>query len=152
MTIQLYTTADRNNKINKTLNPVGSAISGTLRDNFDELHPTFDINMNSFSNANYLYCQDVNKYYFIKRQYPNQGMMTIECEEDVLMTYKEQIMSLNCIVSRASKMWNLYLQDSSRQTQQNQNTYILEFPESFENFSYILTTTGSYQNVENGGE
>lgn len=150
MTIQLYTTTDRNNKINKNLVPVGSSISGTLRDSFDELHPVFEINMNSFSGANYLFCQDLGKYYFITRQYPNKGMMTIECQEDVLMTYKEQIMNLNCIVSRSSKLWNLYLQDSSRQTQQNQNTYILEFPESFENFSFVMATTGSYQNVQGG--
>ena len=155
MTIDLLNTTDRTTKVSKGFTTIQTNISGEMRHSFNELSPSFEISISPsvLSNANYLYCHDNDKYYFITKTYPNKAFMVAECHEDVLMTYKEQIMALNCIVARASNKWNLYLQDSGRQTQQNQNTYVFEFPNSLDSLSYILITSGSYQNLTNeGGE
>lgn len=155
MIIDLLNTTDRTTKISKGFTTIQTGISGEMRHSFNELSPIFEISISPsvLSSANYLYCHETDKYYFITKTYPNKSFMIVECHEDVLMTYKEQIMSLNCIVARASNKWNLYLQDAGRQTQQNQNTYIFEFPNSLDALSYILITSGSYQNLTNeGGE
>ena len=149
MTIDLLNTTDRTTKISKTVTTIQSGITGEMRHSFNELSPVFELSItpSSLSGANYLYCHDTGKYYFITKTYPNKSFMIVECHEDVLMSYASQILSLNCIVSRSSKLWNLYLQDSSRQTQQNQNTYIKEFPNALDDLSFVMITSGSYQNV-----
>ena len=155
MTIDLLNTTDRTTKISKTVTTIQSGITGEMRHSFNELSPVFELSImpSSLSEANYLYCHGTGKHYFITKTYPNKSFMIAECHEDVLMSYASEILSLNCIVSRSSKLWNLYLQDSSRQTQQNQNTYIKEFPNALNDLSFVMITSGSYQNLTNeGGE
>jgi len=153
MTIDLLNSTDRTNKVQKTFTTIQGGISGTMRHTLDELSPIFElqITQNTLSGAKYLYCSETNKYYHIEKTYPNKAFMVVECHEDVLSSFKDHgLMNLSVIASRSSNMWNLYLQDAGRQTQQNQNTYIKEFPNSFNDLSFVMITSGSYQNVQGG--
>jgi len=155
MILKLYKNKSRFNKINKTLTDE-LTITGYLREDLSDDGPVITIERPSGADINaynYAYIDIYDAYYFINSKTTQEGdLVRLYMSKDALMTHKDAIMGLSGIVSRSSNKWNLYLQDSSRQTQQNQNTYILEFPESLDAMSYILITSGSYQNLTNGNE
>jgi len=151
MTIKLYNNKSRANKINKVLEDEAS-FTGEFIESTNMEGPSFTLDMEStaLNNYNYAYIVDFNKYYFIvSKTIEEANIIRLNLAPDVLMTYKAQLVNCPAIISRASKLWNLYLQDAGRQTQQNQNTYIKEFPNSLDSISFILITAGSYQNIQN---
>lgn len=160
MVLKLYKNQSRFNKINKTLTDE-LTITGYLREDLSDDGPVITIERPGggvdINDYKYAYIDIYNAYYFINSKTTQEGdLVRLYMSKDALMTHKDAIMGLSGIVSRSSNKWNLYLQDSSRQTQQNQNTYVFEFPESLDAMSYILITSGSYQNLSNssteGGE
>ena len=155
MVLKLYKNHSRFNKINKTLTDE-LVINGYLREDMSDDGPVLTIERPSGTDINaysYAYIDIYDAYYFINSKITQEGdLVRLFMSKDPLMTNKDAIMALSGIVSRASNKWNLYLQDSSRQTQQNQNTYVLEFPNSLDAMSYILITSGSYQNLTNKNE
>ena len=150
MTIKLYNNKSRANKINKVLDNEASFTGEFIEDTSME-GPTFTLEVaddTAFTNYNYAYIEEFEKYYFIvNKTIEEANIIRLNLAPDVLMTYKAQLVNCPAIISRASQLWNLYLQDSSRQTQQNQNTYIKEFPNALDSISFILITAGSYQNI-----
>lgn len=150
MTIKLYNNTSRVNKINKNLTDEAT-YTGEFIENTSIENPSFCLEVADdtiFTNYNYAYIEDFGKYYFIIDKTLEQNkIVRLTLAVDVLYTYKDEILLMNAIISRSSDLWNLYLQDSSRQTQQNQNTYVLEWPNGLNNTTFILTTLGSGQNI-----
>lgn len=151
-TLKLYKSPNRRNKVNKTLTDE-LVITGELREDISEEGPVLTIERPSgvdINSYNYAYIDIHDAYYFIDDKVTQEGnLVRLYMSKDPLMTMKDKgLMNVAGIASRASNMWNLYLQDSSRQTQQNQNTYVFEFPNSLDAMSYILITSGSYQNLQ----
>ena len=150
MTIKLYNNKSRANKVNKIIEDEAT-FNGSFIENTSIEAPTFTLTVSDatiFTNFNYAYIVEFEKYYFIiDKIIEENNIIRLKLAVDVLMTYKTQLMGCQAIISRASDLWNLYLQDSSRQTQQNQNTYVLEWPNSFDSYTFILTTLGGAQNL-----
>lgn len=64
-------------------------------------------------NVNYLYISDLQRYYYIRNWTMENGHITIECEVDVLMSYKSNILEKNAIARRSQNRYNLYLPDDN---------------------------------------
>lgn len=151
MRIIFYKYTGENNKIDKTAGLTQlEEMRGELKAAFNDLGGTIEINKTEApTDFNYCYIEDLKRYYFIQSiTYEYNSLYVLELKEDVLYTHKDKILNENALIARAEGVYNLYTQDAERLTQQNTNTYIKEFPNSFNDVSYILTTAGSYQNIE----
>lgn len=147
MTIFLYKTQDENNKLNKNLTQIAT-LNGTLRSECSIINPVLDIQAD-FIQGNYIYINEFKRYYFIDEIISlKNGYWEVHCSVDVLMSYKNNILQLKGVVSRSSNKFNSYLLDPSRLTQQNMSTYFIEFPKEFDHYTYLLVTSGSYNNIE----
>lgn len=103
MTITLYTVTDDSRVLNKTLGTaLTTAKTLTVYDSIDIITPTFVIEYNStILQATYLYCSELNRYYFITGiSLDKGGRMILSCSLDVLMTYKNQLVNCQCCVLR----------------------------------------------------
>lgn len=147
MTLVLYKTQDENNKLNKNLTQIAT-LTGTLRSECSIINPVLDIQAD-FIQGNYIYINEFKRYYFIDEIISlKNGYWEVHCSVDVLMSYKNNILQLKGVVSRSTNKFNSYLLDPSRLTQQNMSTYFIEFPKEFDHYTYLLVTSGSYNNIE----
>lgn len=95
--------------------------------------------------VNYVYVADLERYYFIRNWTMENGYVTLECEVDVLMSFKNAIKQQNVILSRQEKNYNLYQVDNKMKLLNAPATRVIEFPSGF-NYStqeFVLILTGS---------
>lgn len=90
------------NTVNKLTTDITDTITCTMKDGTSIITPTFVLNYNaSYFNANYLYSDTTDRYYFITDiEIAPAGKILIHCKVDVLMTYKTSILSLTCNIVR----------------------------------------------------
>ena len=101
------------------------------------------------NNVNYVYIPDLRRYYYIDNYIMENGFVRIECKVDVLMSFKNEILSEKVIAARSSNRYNLYLPDdkfkmynySRVQTFTMIPQDSMKFDMSIEQF--VLTTAGS---------
>lgn len=95
--------------------------------------------------VNYVYVSELERYYYITDWIMENGYIRLECEVDVLMSFKDAIKDKNVIVSRQEKSYNLYQIDAKTQTINAPATRILEFPSGFDYSTneWVLVLTGS---------
>ena len=76
------------------------------------INPVLKITDSTVSeDANYLYLNELGRYYYIRKKTYSRQCILLECEVDVLMTYKTEIRQMNAIISRNERLYNLYLND-----------------------------------------
>ena len=114
------------------------------------INPTLKVSSGLIGqNVNYVYIPDLRRYYYIDNYIMENGFVIIECKVDVLMSFKNEILSEKVIASRSSNRYNLYLPDdkfkmynySRIQTFTMIPQDSLKFDMSIEQF--VLTTAGS---------
>ena len=91
MTIQIMRNNSPNNKIDKEVE-IKKEVAGKIKEDTDIINPSFIVKSagTDFNNVNYLYCVDLERYYFIKTVIEkNGGLLEIVCHEDVLSTFKK---------------------------------------------------------------
>lgn len=112
MTLNLYRNTSDPKTLNKTIGePLAVVNDVFLKAPTNLLNPVFvltDINVK----PNYLYCPELERYYFIE----GFGYMTGErveyrCRVDVLMTYVDSIKELYGVVNRAGAGYNVLIDD-----------------------------------------
>lgn len=113
--------------------------------------PVFRLSYNqSFKNINYCYVAELGRYYFINKIIMESGSaMIIHCDCDVLMSFRSDILNLDCICLRNENNFNPYIQDdiptSVRATTTN---YIMVsdtpfvLPEDDNMYCYVLNLNG----------
>ena len=149
LTLRLYNTDSASNKINKSLTLIG-AIQINLKNrpkDFNELDidyygPTQSIALS----INYVYLSAYNLYYFAKIQPSNIGTThnILHLELDPLMTYKNQILNLDCIIKRNTSKYNLYVEDEKLQTLKKTQIQTKAFNHTFIPYqSTVITLVGS---------
>lgn len=116
MTVTLYKMIQDEKVINKNLTGVeqSTPINLVLKDSTDIMSPVFILqNPTVITGYNYAYIPEFNRYYFVGRpEIDTQNICTITLREDVLMSYKTDIMSLNVIAERSTNNYNRYLVDN----------------------------------------
>lgn len=97
-------------------------------------------------NVNYVYVDDLERYYYIRNWTMENGYVLLECEVDVLMSFKNAIKQQNVIVSRQQKKYNLYMTDHKQKFYNTNATVVKEFPKkpfSISKSQFILCLNGA---------
>lgn len=143
MDIILYQINSEYERLNKTLSS-GLTLTGTLRGESSIINPSFIIETQNPSSYNYCYIQDFNRYYFITNiTSVRNGLWRINCEVDVLMSFKSGIENLEVIVSDATSDFYNYMLGEQWQSSVKSKTDIINFPNGLlDDGEYILITSG----------
>jgi len=150
MTLYLYKISNDRRDVTKTISVdtlIGS-MTAHIKGDTDIMDPVFEIAYNrDYMDANYIYCPDWTRYYFITQPPTvSQQRLILTCHEDVLYSFKAAILNLNCVVQRQESKDNAnrYLADGMFRALAKQEIitpYI--FPQSFtKNLSIVVTTGG----------
>ena len=76
------------------------------------------------------------------------GYIRLECEVDVLMSFKEQIEDRTVVVKRNESKFNLYLDDPKYKIQNRTATMTSEFPLGFGTAKHIVMGVVGKKEVE----
>ena len=143
--ITLMRNMSENNKLEKTLETIGSA-TGVLKNETSILNPTITIeyDLDLLKTVNYFYIQTLGRYYFLSdiRSLRN-GLVEISGRVDVLTTYKDAILGNKAIISKQEKSYNCYINDGSLKAYQNPFLVTNYFPSGFSGHGFILAVAGS---------
>lgn len=96
--------------------------------------------------VNYLYVSELERYYYIKDWIMENGHITLECEVDVLMSFKNAIKQQNVIVERQENKFNMYLEDSKYNILSTDAIRTIAFPSGFTGLSLVLGVVGKNSN------
>ena len=136
----LYKTASNEKALHKELTQVAT-VGVEWKSDTDILHPTVILG-GSLPQANYLYIPTFGRYYFIKNMKVNsaRNVIEIECDVDVLMSYADSLLQLQCVVARQENEYNTYLTDSSLLAYSYPSIVQKAFPNGFTNQSHLILT------------
>ena len=114
--VHLYNFKGEPTRVDKSafLDEVG-LISGALRENCSIIRPTIVIQHydNFIPLYNYIYIPIFHRYYFVRNITSiKQRLWLVECEVDVLMTYKTGILGLDAYIARQENDYNNELVDN----------------------------------------
>lgn len=135
--INLYQNKAEINRVDKTdyLVSVGT-LNGYLREESSLIEPKLIIEYEEVPNFNYVYIAKFNRYYFVQEITSVRTKLfriTLKC--DVLMSYKDKILNLNCYIARNEYEFNLDIQDE-----------LLPFEYQKEVISKSITTGARFNN------
>ena len=149
LTLRLYNTASPSNKINKNLTLKGGLIINLKNRPKDFNNLDIDYTGNTGSVAldfNYAHLLEYNLYFYAKILPSNIGNNhnILHLELDPLMTYKDQILNLDCIIKRNTNKYNLYVEDDELQTLKKTQIQTKAFKHTFVPYtSTVITLVGS---------
>lgn len=144
MNIKLYNNHSANNVVTKSIFEVAS-FNGTLREDCSVIDPVISFegfNRSLVNQCNYAKIEQFGRYYFIKDIVFKGNLTEISLHCDVLSSFQTQLKSLEAVISRQEHIYNLYLQDGLFRTYQNRNYQIIQFPNAFDTFQYVLAVAG----------
>ena len=144
-TISLFKTASENNRVVKVLTDE-KQLSGELRNQTSVLNPTIRIeSADNISGYNYCYISGFGRYYYITdivSVRTNCWVVSLRC--DVLMSYKDEIQSMNVILNNTQETGlSNYLASPNWVNLVKTKTDIKVFPSGLsEQGEFILITAG----------
>lgn len=144
-TISLFKTASENNRVVKVLTDE-KQLSGELRNQTSVLNPTIRIeSADNISGYNYCYISEFGRYYYITdivSVRTNCWVVSLRC--DVLMSYKDEIQSMNVILNNTQETGlSNYLASPNWVSSVKTKTDIKVFPSGLsEQGEFILITAG----------
>jgi len=144
MDIILFQTTSERERINKDLSS-SLLLSGALRGECSVINPSFNIEVINPSNYNYCYIPDFGRYYYITNIVSvRTNIWRIDCNVDVLMSFKDAILNLNVIVSDDTMPDNeTYMIGDVWASTVRYKTDVINFPNGLlDNGEYILITSG----------
>ena len=144
-TISLFKTASENNRVVKVLTDE-KQLSGELRNQTSVLNPTIRIeSADNISGYNYCYISEFGRYYYITdivSVRTNCWVISLRC--DVLMSYKDEIQSINVILNNTQETGlSNYMASPNWVNLVKTKTDIKVFPSGLsEQGEFILITAG----------
>lgn len=143
MEIKLYISSDETNKIDKTItNEI--VLTGTIKDETSVINPIILIEADNLTQYNYCYIPLFKRYYFIKDiTVVRNHLFRLFLDIDVLMSYKDEILNLDCIVNKQENNSTPYVNDNSRIYENRNFTSIINYRNGFDDDgNFILITAG----------
>ena len=143
--ISLFKTASENNRVVKTLTDE-KQLSGELRNQTSVLNPSIIIeSSDNISTYNFAYISEFGRYYYITDIMSirtNCWVVSMRC--DVLMSYKDEIRSMNVILNNTQETGlSNYLSSPNWVNLVKTKTDIKTFPKGLSNEGeFILITAG----------
>lgn len=114
MEITLYKTRSDRKSVTKSVTD-GITRSVTLKGSYQVENPVFMLSRGEneyFNGYNYLYCKELNSWYYAEITLMPGNMVQIACSIDALMTHRAEIYGLNCMIERQEFVFNPYINDS----------------------------------------
>ena len=152
MRVILYNTTSDNRVLNKHITLI-KEIDAELKDADDVISPTLKIQrFKDWEKVNYIYIESFNRYYYVNTIKQLLGnTILLNCSVDVLMSNKNAIRNLTCIIDKqensATTYSDKYLDDGSFITECRTFNSILNFPQGFNDAGeFILITAGRIGN------
>lgn len=149
MNIKIYHNYSANNKLNKNISLLIEK-NVKLKNETNITRPTIILTGDISNNMNYVYIPKFNRYYYIvDKKSINNEMYEIFLEVDVLMSFKEIILNLHCIIDKQQDLSNInkYYNDGSFIVSSKEFIKTINFPNGFnENGEFILITAGGNNN------
>ena len=144
-TISLFKTVSENNRVVKTLTDE-KQLSGELRNQTSVLNPSIRIeSADNISTYNYAYIPEFGRYYYIADIFSvRTNCWTVSLRCDVLMSYKDEIRSMNVILNNTQETGlSNYLSSPNWVNLVKTKTDIKTFPKGLSNEGeFILITAG----------
>lgn len=146
MRVLLYNNSSDPLVLDKSLSLIGSATASPY-DAISVESPTLilsDLSVANVSKVNYMYIEDLGRYYNARLVMGNNGIYTAYGEVDPFMSFKSAILNLKCIIDRVnnSDIDNKLIADGSYTSQVDNFMQRYTFPESFGSAENILICAG----------
>lgn len=145
MNVALCNNSSEKNEINKVISN-GTTFSCTLRSKTSISDPTIVLEYNgNLSGYNYCYIHDFGRYYYITDIVSvRYNLWMIKCHVDVLMSFRQSILSSVAIVEESSETGaSNYLSNDVWRTLSKDTTSIIPFSNGLNSSGeYILVTAG----------
>ena len=152
MRVILSNTTSDNRVLSKNISLI-KEIDAELKDANNVISPTLKIQrFEDWEKVNYIYIESFNRYYYVNTIKQLLGnTILLDCSVDVLMSNKNAIMNLTCIIDKqensATTYSDKYLDDGSFITECRTFNSILNFPQGFNDAGeFILITAGRLGN------
>ena len=150
MNCKLYYNKSDNRVIHKTITQVGNTMTVLLKDNTEIVSPTIILSIDANSLAfNYVYLEDLRRYYYVTNITLSQQRMYVELKVDVLMSFANEIMLQSVILERQENQdkYNTYYHDNltPKLSYDMTDTVVSSVKNKLDasvNYSYILVTAG----------
>lgn len=145
MKVIFYYSQSDDRMINKILS-AGETIEGIMRDECNIMSPTIRFQSANVLRYNYAYIPDLQRYYSVAtNNIVRNGLYDITFNVDVLMSFRGDIMQLQCIVDKQTQAVNgdEYIDDGSLVCDNIMFNRIYPFSAGFNSKpEYILITAG----------
>ena len=148
MQAYFYDNKSRKNIIHKDITQVGLAKEVLLKDDTNLLNPTIILKTDSNTlKFNYVYLEDLRRYYYVYDITFSQGRVYISLAVDVLMSWANEIMQCDAIVERQTHEYNIYQHDDQMPQLVYDSVYTFKgglepLSTDSNNTTFILVTTG----------
>lgn len=103
--IKTYTYDGKPNKVSKTLQE-NEEFNGVLNATFNILTPVVRFRTRTPVSFNYVYIEELNRYYFVSEISQDGDVCTVRLSVDVLMTYKDKILNSVGTLTKGEKVNN----------------------------------------------
>lgn len=145
MIVKFYYNMSDDRVINKNI-VFGEDLEGIIRGDVSIMSPVIRFEHSGIIRYNYAYIPELQRYYSIvdKVAY-REGIWDISFDVDVLMSFRNDICSLNAVVDKQSMEFvgDEFIDDGSLVTENVMFKNIYNFPSGFNNTGeYILITAG----------
>lgn len=145
MEVQFFYNQSDDRVINKTL-IIGETFDGSPRDEVSIMNPVIRFESDGILRYNYAYIPEYQRYYsIVDRTIYRDGIWDVTFAVDVLMSFRNDIMSLNVIVDKQSMEANgdEFIDDGSLVTENVMFQTVYNFSDGFNDTGeYILITAG----------
>ena len=145
MNINFYKNTSDNNVLNKNITLI-STHNIKLKDECNIMTPSILIHGDISNDINYAYIEKWGRYYYVRdKKSLNNGIYEIFLKVDVLMSFKEKLLDLQCIIDKQQDLNNInkYYNDGSFTVSSKEFIDTINFPNGFnDNGEFILITAG----------
>ena len=144
MRIKLYKVYDRENKLNKTLNNE-FVLTGSLKNKVSVYNPVIMLKSDNFnfSDYNYCYIEDFDRYYFIEDiEINNLTLFEVRLREDVLMSFNNDIKNMTVQINESNNPNSNFIDCKMGDKKELIQSIDLENPFSKTGFLYMSTIKG----------
>ena len=158
VTVSLYNSSAEPNVVDKTphITSAGS-LSGTFRGEVSVTNPSITFYFKGVPTFNYVYIQKFSRYYYVTAiTNISNNLWRADLKCDVLMSFKNQILNLYCVIARQENVYNDNLIDSELLQENGETVTYVPIPNSIINVqgnaastatahNYLLTVVGGGQ-------
>ena len=145
MRVILYDNHSSEEVVNKNLTQIAD-INYDAYNDLDIERPILifsDMPISDIDKCNYCYIEEFGRYYFCTPTLNNNGIYTLMCDIDPLMSFAVDILNLKVIVDKNEYDINPYLNDGSYITEEREKVEVLNFAQGFNDTGrYILIAAG----------